>query len=286
MNNCSLIRNCKELGSERIFLISNPSRPLRPRKRHQRRDVVAIGGAQRGDVALPQLAGAVEAAASPSESLAAQPHDEQIGDKPRTPAGAAGEGVNQNEAVMEPDGDLIGRIGGARDPRPRVVDELAHLDRNLPRRDAQIALAGTVASRPAPHVAEHAAMQLEYETLVENLAPPAQRPVLPAGDVVLLGGVEFPAKGDMRRDQVVLFLRRERCAGIVRRREQIAHTSFHKSRDLIVCAKSSIRASRSAAGRAWFSSSMLCSTACRRLVAIVRARSFTVVASYRFGTSA
>jgi len=39
----------KELGSERIFLISNSSRPLRPRKRHQRRDVVAIGGAQRRD---------------------------------------------------------------------------------------------------------------------------------------------------------------------------------------------------------------------------------------------
>src|SRR5258708_2918369 len=51
----------------------------------------------------------------------------------------------------------------------------------------------------------------------------AQRPVLGADDVFLFGFVQLAAIGNVRGDQVALFLRRQRRGGIVRLIEQIDH---------------------------------------------------------------
>jgi hypothetical protein len=49
-------------------------------------------------------------------------------------------------------------------------------------------------------------VEIEHELLGQRIAPAIQRPVLRAQDVLLLGGVPFGSKRDMRGDQVAHLL--------------------------------------------------------------------------------
>jgi hypothetical protein len=92
---------------------------------------------------------------------------------------------------MKAQRDLVGREGVEFDPSPRVVEQPAQLDGNLPMIDADIARAGAEAAGPAPHLAEHVAMKRPNEALGQKIAPAPQRPLLAAQDVTLLGRVQL-----------------------------------------------------------------------------------------------
>ena len=88
-----------------------------PGKGAQGCDVASVCGSQRRDVFLPSVAGIDQAPSAPGEARALQTFDEQIGHEPGMTAVAVWEGMNADQTMVETDGDLVGRIAGAENPR-------------------------------------------------------------------------------------------------------------------------------------------------------------------------
>jgi hypothetical protein len=121
---------------------------------------MAVGSVQRVDIAFSGLAGIAKVALPPRESIAAELHDQQIGNQARMPAIAVRKGMDLGKATVESDGDLIGRVSLLIDPRLGIVEEHAQRRRNLPPIDADVARAGPKATGPAPYVGEHVAVEI------------------------------------------------------------------------------------------------------------------------------
>ncbi len=66
-------------ADRRQVIVSLRAAPLGPRKREERRDVAPIGGAQRVQVASPQLGDSHKVPAAPGEPFATELNDEHIG---------------------------------------------------------------------------------------------------------------------------------------------------------------------------------------------------------------
>ena len=96
------------------------------------------------------------------------------------------------------------------DPYLRIIEQVPDGDRDLIMRDSEIALAGPECACPPPDVAQHSAVQVQDEFLRQKVASPAERPVLPARNVVLFHLVEFAAIGNVRRNEPTPVLRCER----------------------------------------------------------------------------
>lgn len=122
--------------------------------------------------------------------------------------------------------------------------------------------------------------------LGEEISAAAQGPFLAARDILLLGGIEFEAISNVSELEVALLLLGKRRRGLVRLVEDVAHVSSHKARGLISLARASSLFSKLLGDTAWRSSSMECSTDCKRRRATLRARSWTVVSRDLLGTSA
>jgi hypothetical protein len=133
------------------------------------------------------------------------------------------EGVNLHQPVMEAHRDLVARIGFVFDPRLGIVQQMAQSYGNLKEGNPDITFGGSELPGPAPYVAEHLPVQVFDEFLGQQIAAAVERPRLRAHDVLLFGFVQLTAIGDMRRNQIAHFLRRQRGGGIVRLFEQIAH---------------------------------------------------------------
>src|SRR5665213_152761 len=86
--------------------------------------------------------------------------------------------------------------------------------------------------RPAPHITEHATVQVLDEFLGQQIAASAECPVLRPSDVVLLRLIQLAPEGDMRRDQLTPFLWGE-WRGIVWLIEEIAHRSSQNRRGFV-----------------------------------------------------
>lgn len=112
--------------------------------------------------------------------------------------------VYVHQAVMKTHRDLVGRVHLVINPRFHVVEKLAQRHRDLVVRDPDVAFADPEVTRPSPHVAEHAAMEVLDEFLAQQIAAARERPVLRAGNVVLLRFVQLAAVRDIRRDEPLL----------------------------------------------------------------------------------
>ena len=99
---------------------------------------------------------------------------------------------------------------------------MANSHRNFVKWNPEIALACPKLTGPAPYVTEHASVQLLDEFLGQRITVTAERPVLGAHDVFLLGFVQLAPIGNVGGDQLTPFLGRERC-GVVRFVKKIVH---------------------------------------------------------------
>src|SRR5690606_9052622 len=179
---------------------------LRARELEQGPDVMLVGSAQRCDVARPHFVRLGKVGAPPGEPGPAQPQCEQVAGEAREAPAPVRERVDGNEAMGEPDGDLVGRIGVVLYPVARVADELRHLLRNAIGVDADIARRRSILPCPLPDLAEHALVKRAEESLVQHIATATKSPVAPFGDVSLFGFVQLGTNGDVGRDEPFAFL--------------------------------------------------------------------------------
>src|SRR5947208_8987189 len=163
---------------------------------------------------------------------------------------AVREHVNEDKPVMKSHGDFVGWIGSEFDPGSAVVEQSAQLHRYQPVVNPDIPLTGPELACPPPHVAQHLPMQVLDESFAQQIAPPAERPPLRTGDILLLGLVQFGAVGNVSWDEIAHFLRRERRR-MVRLLENLVHGTSHNRLGLVSRRNSSSCASESCALTAW-----------------------------------
>ena len=118
--------------------------------------------------------------------------------------------MNLHQPVVKAHRDFIRRICLVIDPRPGVVQQLAQRNRNLIMGYPEIARTGPELAGPAPQVAEHIAVQILDKFFTQQIAAAAQRPILAAQDVFLLGLIQVAPKSNVGGDQTACFLQRER----------------------------------------------------------------------------
>lgn len=83
---------------------------------------MAVGGAKRFDIAAPAITDIDKIAASPGKSRAPQSLDEQqVGHGPGMTAVTVGKRMYGHQPVVEPHGNLVGRVGAEIDPGGNVV---------------------------------------------------------------------------------------------------------------------------------------------------------------------
>jgi len=181
-----------------------------------------VRGLQCRDIAPANITRGLQIGASPCEALAAEPHDEKVGHQTGMTAIPVREGMNLHKAVMEAHGDFIGWIGLVFDPRSSIVEQLMQGGGNFIEGYPKIAFARTQLPGPSPNVAEHPLVQIRHKFLAQGIAASAERPVLRAQDVLLLGFIQLAAIRDVRGNQLALFLgRQRRCIiGLV---ENVSH---------------------------------------------------------------
>src|SRR5450432_1717946 len=97
---------------------------------------------------------------------------------------AVREWVNLHKPVMEANRDFVGRIDLLVDPDFHVIEKHAQLYWDLPMVDSDVPWAGSKATRPPPHVAEHVFVQVLNEFLDKYVEPSSpRRPFLAGGDI-------------------------------------------------------------------------------------------------------
>src|SRR5882757_2535893 len=131
---------------------------LRPGESDEWLEVVFVGSLKRFDINRSSGSRGLQTGSAPGETLAAQLHDQHIGCETRPASIAIRERMHGDQAVMESDGDVVGRIGFVFDPIADVVDRLAERGVYFKRLDAKIALCRAILSCPAPNTIKHAAV--------------------------------------------------------------------------------------------------------------------------------
>lgn len=164
---------------------------------------------ERCDVGVAGRACGSEIRATPGETLAAELSDQNVGGETRPTAVSVWKGVYGDEPVMETHRDLIWRIRFVLNPISRVVNRLAKRDLDQMRSDTEIAFCCPVFSRPAPDALEHAPMQALEETFAGHDVTAAECSLISRCDILLFEFVQFAAQGDMGRDEVFPFRRRQ-----------------------------------------------------------------------------
>ena len=149
---------------------------LRPRKRQQRADIVIICRLQRRDITPAHIAGILQIGASPRKPLAAEPHDEKIGDQPGMAAVAVRERMDLHKAVMKAHRDPVGRVWTC------IQSTLSRSQATGAGRGkfiegyAEIAFARPELPGPSPYVAEHLLVQVRDKLLAQRIASARERP--------------------------------------------------------------------------------------------------------------
>lgn len=197
----------------------------RPGKLNERAKIVIVCGAQGGDVGRSKLADIMQRATAPAEGLLAKALDKKVCHEPRVAPIAVGKGMDSDEAVMEPDSDLIRWKGRVIDPVADVVEHYADVVRDPMRLDANVPLCQPIGAGPSPDVAEHPLVQRFGKIGAEHVTvplPPAPRPYGALHDILLLGLVEIAARRDPGLLQAETFFGFQRCC-VVGFLEEISH---------------------------------------------------------------
>jgi hypothetical protein len=80
--------------------------------------------------------------------------------------------MNQHEAMMKSNGNLIWRVCLMLEPIAYVIEELPQFSRDSRRVDTNVLACRTVLPCPTPSRAEHPSMQIQDEPLVQQPSPP------------------------------------------------------------------------------------------------------------------
>lgn len=205
-------------------------RLLRSCKGDKRADVVVVRGTQGRDVAGSGVADIREIVAAPRKNLLTEACRQEIGHETRRSAIAIGEGMDRNQPVVQPDGNLVRRKRLVVYPEPDVIERRASLDRNMCGRYADIAFALSKRPGPSPDITEEPLMQA-FEKRFRQQIMPSRTPCPggPGGNIRLLGSIQVAPEGNPGLTQSHPFFRRKRCR-IVRFVEQIGQSFSHKSR--------------------------------------------------------
>src|SRR5579863_1363005 len=196
--------------------------------------------------------------------------------------------MHENQTVMKAHSQLVGRVGVVLDPIPGVVDDPPKLGLNAIGRYTEITFGRTVISRPSPNPIEHTAMETSEESFVEDSSLAGKRPTIGLGDVLLFEFVEFAAQRDMRRDKRIE-VRRGQRRGVIIGMEEVRHFSSQRRagrRNSSSIRWRSMSLPTCLLVTAWSSRRMVCSISASWRAATVSARSRTLSASGRSGTSA
>ena len=220
-----------------------------------------VGGSHRRHIAGAGFPGVDEVRASPCEGGSSKLSDQQVPGKAGQAAIAVRIGMDRDQPVTEAHRDLVRWIGLVLDPISCVVDELAQIRCNAERVDSDVARGGSMAAGPFPDVPEHAAMKLVEKIDVQHSALSRSGPPHGRADIDLLRLIQFATQTDVRRDQLLALLRRQRRIGfIVVLEQRIVHddqSCSHKRRSEPARKRSIVRrcsSFRSVSSKAWFSS--------------------------------
>jgi hypothetical protein len=85
------------------------------------------------------------------------------------PSVAVGERMDRDETMMQARGNLIGWKIAVFDPKPNVIKKRPDFDWNAVGLDAEIAVRLLVRAGPFSDLAEHALVQFEHETILEQV---------------------------------------------------------------------------------------------------------------------
>src|SRR6185312_14408389 len=163
----------------------------RPCERKQSGKVVLIGGLERGDVGGANLSCRPQIAFAPGEGFASQSSNEKVRHEARPPTISVREWMDINQGMMETHREFIRRVDFVLNPGADIVIYVAHVDRHLPIRRADILIAVTIFACPTPDFAEHATMQALTEIFLRRIvAERRQRPSHGRQDILLLKLVE------------------------------------------------------------------------------------------------
>ena len=114
---------------------------------------------------------------------------------------AIGKGVDDDQAMMEADGNFIRRIGGMLYLIADVIEQILQFDTDLEPIDADVFVGLAEIACPLPGFTEHLLVQLANEGFVENFLALLARPGFTLHDVQLLPLVQLTLRGDMAGDQ-------------------------------------------------------------------------------------
>jgi len=142
------------------------------------------------------------------------------------PTVAVGERVDQNKAVMEPDGDLIRWICPVFHPVPCILHKQPQLRPYLMEVHADISVGIADGAGPSPDLAKHPLVKRQQKALFQHIAATGKSSGSRISDVFLLGLVELGPRGDVRQEKLPSFVGIEkRLVGMLWGEQRIAHKS-------------------------------------------------------------
>ncbi len=119
---------------------------------------------------------------------------QQVGHGPGMTAIAVGKRVNDHQPVMKPHGNLVGRVCVQSYPGDNIVAQFSQLNRHLPPRYADIFIAPTELTGPAPHMAEHPLMKTTNKGFVQDiLLSASESPGFTLRNIILLPAIQLAA---------------------------------------------------------------------------------------------
>jgi hypothetical protein len=122
---------------------------------------------------------------------------------------AVGEGMNENQTMMKPDGDLIGRKSPVFEPIACIAQLRGECLANLVMQYAGILLRRSVETRPFPRLIKHPMVQISKVWLSHRVIPAkrtwVQRPIIGKTNVGAFPFVPFISCREIR-NKVGLFV--------------------------------------------------------------------------------
>ena len=97
--------------------------------------------------------------------------------------------MDRHEAMTTPHGDFISGIRPVLNPVFRIVDCMLDVHRDSVCLDADVARSRPILSGPAPHVIEHATMEISQKALIEEIVLTPGCPPNGRGNMVMYEGM-------------------------------------------------------------------------------------------------
>jgi hypothetical protein len=133
------------------------------------------------------------------------------------PAVAVREAVDAHEAMFEPQGDFIGRVGVVIVPVSQIIQQGLQRSGNLPVVDADILVGSAKRTGPVPHLTKHAFMQFPDKFFGKYSFRPegtSQRPLYGLFNVLLFKLIQLTTRSYGGNAQPLLLLFVQWCLAV------------------------------------------------------------------------